>query len=92
MTATTFSPLAVARELEAAGVERRQAEAHAEALRRAVTADRGEFVKKADLDVTKADLEAAIAGLEARLTNRLYAVVLAAVAANGLIAAALEPL
>ena len=57
-----------------------------------MTADRGEFVTKADLDVTKADLEAAIAGLEARLTNRLYAVVLAAVAANGLIAAALEPL
>ena len=48
-----------------------------------MTADRGEFV-------TKADLDAAIAGLEARLTNRLYAVVLAAVAANGLIAAALK--
>ena len=55
-----------------------------------MTADRSEFVTKADLDVTKADLEAAIAGLEARLTNRLYAVVLAAVAANGLIAAALD--
>ena len=82
MTATTFNPLAVARELEAAGVERHQAEAHAEALRQAVTADRGELA-------TKADLEAAIAGLEARLANRLYAVVLAAVAANGLIAAAL---
>ena len=57
-----------------------------------MTADRGEFVTKTDLDVTKADLEAAIAGFEARLTNRLYAVVLVAVVANGLIAAALEPL
>ena len=39
MSAAAFDTLTTARELEAAGVERRQAEAHAEALRRAVSAD-----------------------------------------------------
>ena len=33
MTATAFDALTAARKLEAAGVERRQAEAHAETLR-----------------------------------------------------------
>ena len=41
-----------------------------------------------DTFVTKAEL----AALETRLTHRLYAVVLAAVAANGIIAAALKAL
>ena len=36
--ATTFNPLEAARDLEAAGVERKQAEAHAEALRQAAIA------------------------------------------------------
>ena len=47
MSATTFNPLGAARDLEAAGVERKQAEAHAEALRQAATADRGEFATNA---------------------------------------------
>ena len=38
MTATTFNPLEAVRDLEAAGVERRQAEAIAEGMRRAATA------------------------------------------------------
>ena len=42
-------------ELEAAGIERRQAEAIAERMRRAVSADRDELATKADL----ADLRAA---------------------------------
>ena len=65
MTATTFNPLATARELEAAGIERRQAEAIAEGMREAAdaaaSAERGDladFATKADLAhfATKADL------------------------------------
>ena len=68
MAASTFNPLEAARTLEAAGVERRQAEAHAEALRQAATADRDELATKADLAALKADL----AALEARMTANLY--------------------
>ena len=60
MSAATFDTLTTARKLEAAGVERRQAEAHAEALREAVSADR-------DALATKADLDAKLAALETRL-------------------------
>ena len=42
MTASAFDTLSAARELEAAGIERRQAEAIAEGMRRAADADRGE--------------------------------------------------
>ena len=62
MTATTFNPLATARELEATGIERRQAEAIAEGMRNAADAaagaDRADFATKADLAgfATKADL------------------------------------
>ena len=68
MTATTFNPLEAARDLEAAGVERKQAEAHAEALRRAATADRDELATKADLTELRADL----AGLRADLYRALW--------------------
>ena len=72
MTATTFNPLATARELEAAGIERKQAEAIAEGMREAAdaaaNAERGDLATKADLAVfaTKADLAAFAtkAGLE----------------------------
>ena len=60
MSAAAFDTLTTARKLEAAGVERRQAEAHAEALREAVSADR-------DALATKADLDAKLAALETRL-------------------------
>ncbi len=69
MTATTFNPLATARELEAAGIERRQAEAIAEGMREAADAaagadrgDRADFATKADLAhfATKADLYRAL--------------------------------
>ena len=60
MIAAAFDTLSAARKLEAAGVERRQAEAHAEALREAVSADR-------DALATKADLDAKLAALETRL-------------------------
>ena len=62
MTATTFNPLATARELEAAGIERRQAEAIAEGMREAAdaaaNADRADRADRADF-ATKADLRAA---------------------------------
>ena len=61
MPASTFNPLEATRALEAAGVDRCQAEAHAEALRQAATADRDELATKADL-----------AALEARMTANLY--------------------
>ena len=64
MSTATFDTLTTVRELEAAGVERRQAEAHAEALRRAVSADRDELATKADLAelraATRADLYRAL--------------------------------
>ena len=64
MTATTFNPLAAARDLEAAGIERKQAEAIAEGMREAAdaaaNAERGDLATKADLAAfaTKADLAA----------------------------------
>ena len=72
MTASTFNPLAAARALEAAGIERRQAEAHAEALRQAATADRDEFATKADLDSLRSELRADLAGLEGRMYRALW--------------------
>ena len=67
VTATGFDTLTYARRLKAAGVDEAQAEAHAEAVRDAVT----EGV------ATKADL----ASLETRVTVRLYGGLLATVAA-----------
>ena len=56
MTATSFNPLTAARDLEAAGIERQQAEAIASQLRDAATAEREDLV-------TKTVLTNAIAGL-----------------------------
>ena len=81
MSTATFDTLTAARELEAAGIERRQAEAIAEGMRRAAGADRDELATKADLAEVRADL----AGLEARLTWRLVGIAAAIVAAVKLI-------
>ena len=72
MTASTFNPLAAARALEAAGIERRQAEAHAEALRQAATADRDELATKAGLDNLRSELRTDLAGLEGRMYRALW--------------------
>ena len=61
MTASTFNPLEAARDLKAAGIEAEHAEAIAEGMRRAVSADRDEFATRADL-----------AALEAHMTTTLY--------------------
>ena len=68
MAASTFNPLETAHDLEAAGLERRQAEAIAEGMRRAATADRDELATKADLAGLRADL----AGLEGRIYRALW--------------------
>ena len=57
MSAAAFDTLTTARELEAAGIERRQAEAIAEGMRRAAGADREALATKADLDADLAALE-----------------------------------
>ncbi len=65
MTGTTFDSLTAARDLEAAGFERRQAEALAKAMRDVAGADREEFA-------TKADLTTAVAVLRADLYRALW--------------------
>lgn len=72
MTASTFDALSAARALEAAGVERRQAEAHAEALRQAATADRDELATKADLGNLRSELRADLAGHEGRMYRAFW--------------------
>lgn len=71
-----FDTLTAARDLEAAGMARKQAEAVASAIR----AGQGELA-------TRADLRADLAGLETRLTTRMYGLALAVaavvVASNG---------
>ena len=59
MNTSTFDALTATRKLEAAGVERHQAEAIAEGMR-AAAADRADLATKADLAAfaTKADLAA----------------------------------
>ena len=73
MAATAFNPLATAQDLEAAGFERRQAEAIAEGMRQAAGVDRGTFATKADLvalqAATKADLDALQAATKADLAK-----------------------
>ncbi len=62
MTATTFNPLAVARDLKAAGIEANHAEAIAEGMREAADA----AAERADL-ATKADLYREIGSLRSEL-------------------------
>ena len=64
-----FDALAASQELREAGVEDRQAEAIAAAMRRAAAASRGGLATKADLDAglasMRADLNSGLAGLRA---------------------------
>lgn len=60
-----FDTAAIVRDLEAADMDRRQAEAIAAACHKAATAAQ---------PVTPAQMDAGLAALETRLTNRLYAV------------------
>ena len=85
MSTAAFDTLTTARELEAAGVERRQAEAHAEALRRAVSADRGQLATKADLAEVRTDL----ADLKADMLKVAIGVAIGVVIANATLTAVL---
>lgn len=79
MNATTFDTYTAAKRLRDAGFSEDQTEAAVSMVREAVGVDRDQLATKSD-----------IAELEVRLTNRLYAVVFAAVLANGLIATVLK--
>ena len=76
MTATPFNPLATARELEATGIERRQAEAIAEGMRNAADAaagaDRADFATKADLAGVRDELRADLTGIRDELRADLH--------------------
>ena len=56
MSTLTFDTFRVVRDLETAGVERKQAEAHAETLRHAVTANREELATKGGISAVQADI------------------------------------
>ena len=86
-----FDALATAHALEEAGVERKQAEVIANALRQAVEADRDQLATKADLAATKADLKAEFAALKAEMLKIAVGVAAAIVLANaGLTVALIE--
>ena len=58
MTATTFNPLAIVRDLKAAGFESEQAEAIAGAVHQAAGADRADLATKGDIAALKGDIAA----------------------------------
>ena len=101
MQAKPFDTLAIARDLEAAGMANGQAEAIAVAIRDA----RADLVTKADLDALESRLEARLAALEskqdaqlvalegrleAKLANAVNRMLLGQVAIAGLLFAALK--
>ena len=82
MSASTFDTLAAANELEATGIERRQAEAIAGAIRNG----QGDLATKADLTVVKADLAVVkaelgvirwVVGVQSAITLATFAIVAA---------------
>ncbi len=79
--AASFDTLEATRELEAAGMDRQVAEATAENIRKASTANFEQLATKADLALVKADLalvkteiEGEIKALEGRLEGKIEAV------------------
>ena len=56
MAVSTFDALAATRALEAAGIDPKQAEAHAEQLRAAAGADLDHLATKTDLATVKTDI------------------------------------
>ena len=66
MRSISFNPRAVARDLKAAGIEADHAEAIAEAMRAAATADRTDLATRADVAAVKGDVAAVKADVAAR--------------------------
>ena len=73
-------PHAGSRELEAAGIKRRHAEAIAEGMRRAATADHDELATKADLDEFRTATKGDLAALRVEL--RIIGAIVLAIAAK----------
>ena len=67
-----FDALAASQDLREAGVENRQAEAIAAAIRRAAAAGCEGLATKADLDVLRAHIDARFAVFEARVSRALW--------------------
>ena len=74
MTSTDFDTLSAAKRLREAGFNEDQAEAIAEGMREAATADRSELATRADLAALKADLAAV------RIEMRIYGIIVLAIA------------
>ena len=78
MPATSFDTLKAIRSLEAAGIERRQAEAHAEALRDAATADHDGLATKAELAAFRSEVRwmvGFLAALNLAMAAKLFGLV-----------------
>ena len=82
MPATGFNPLAIARDLEAAGMDRRQAEAVAEGMRQAASADRADLATRADLEPLATKAELATLRAEMRWMLGFQAALILAIAAR----------
>ncbi len=79
MPTTAFDAVTTTRELEAAGVERRQAEAHAAALRTAIESTQSDMTTQADLAALEIRLVKRGIGLALGVAGLTAAVVLAGV-------------
>ena len=75
MNATTFDTLTVARRFEAAGVDEKQAEAIAEAMREVSVANRGDFATKADFVTLEAQISVAGERLKAEFKAEMASAV-----------------
>ncbi len=81
MTASTFNPLEAARDLKAVGIEPEHAEAIAEGLRRAATADHDNLATKSDIAALKSEIATLrwmfgfLAALNLAMAAKLFGVV-----------------
>ena len=71
--------LAIARQLEAAGVDRKAAEAHADVIRQSIQTQQSGLVTKSDLRAELANLEQRIDHRLVGLERRIYGMMLAVV-------------
>ena len=72
MIAGAFNPLEAAQNLEAAGIERKHAEAIAGTVRQAITADRDELATKGDLAGLESRIDVKLEALEGRIYRALW--------------------